>query len=160
MHEIKKIFSDKEYIICFNEYMNDYCKSFFAVDASYSNIERIFDIATKTENQRYIYPLYFLWLMDTSIKKFYIEKEYEFYILYGSRILVNMTEHIDYNDYNMLHFFHIFNEKHKLESNSDKFFSSGIPYNSLNDELYSFMWQCVVRFKLKNNLYGERCGYY
>ena len=160
MHEIKKIFSSKEYIKCFNEYVNNYCMSFFGVDVSCNNMGKIFDIATKTENQRYRYPLYFLWLIDADIKKFYIKNNHEYYILYGSRVLLNMTQHIDYNDYNMMQFFSILDKKHKIRKNADKFYKLNVPYNILNDELYSFMWQCVVQFKLKFNLYGDRCGYY
>lgn len=154
MYRRKRVFRAQDYLNSFQEYMNQYCREFYNATVNIDTVPDILDQAANLSNQRYRYPVYFLWASNKSICQYYLDKGLEEYIIYGSKLLTNMLTHPLFNDYNMHRFIRILNQEYGVYEQAKKFKERGMVYGSIaNDEFYSFIWQFIVYFKRKHQLF-------
>lgn len=154
MFKRKKVFCENEYLGVVQNYFDAYVEKFFNIKITADGLNKVFHF--NQVNERYCYPKYFLWIYNNNIYQAYLNnKFYMSYMLYGADILVNMLDHPLYCDIHLDTLVDILNVNYNIvemaNRNSIIRNFDGIP----NESLRKFIWQPVVDFKVKNNLYAE-----
>jgi len=162
MKKRKRVFSRDDYISNLREYFDQYCRLFFGVGVTKETIAIILDRALEEENERYKYPLYFIWLYDDNCYEFFLENGLKRYMLRGGYVLVNMLYNPRFNDYIFHRLFFILNTKYKLFSKFREFHNLNMNSGKdvSNQELYSFFREGMVMFRMKHNLFTENSNLY
>lgn len=144
-------FKREDYLNAWKEYLNNYCNLFFEKSVRRENMEEIFKEALSTRNERYRYPLYFLWLYDDDIFEWYKETGYDDYIKQSLYRIWRLTNSYRYNDFHVARMYSFLDSKYKITENLVRIMPSLRRLEFSEDEWNSFYWQCIVRFKIKNN---------
>jgi hypothetical protein len=162
MKKRRRVFNRDDYIFTLREYFDQYCKLFFGVGVTRETLAIILDRALEERNERYKYPLYFIWLYDDNCYNFFLENGLKAYVLRGGYALVNMLYSPRFNDYIFHRMFFILNIKYKLFSKFREFHNLNMNSGEgvSNQELYSFFREAIVMFRLKHNLFTENSNLY
>lgn len=80
----------------FRQYLESYVQHMFGCELTTRNLDRIFSESVK--NERYAYPLYFIWILP-EYKELYLRSNKEKYMILGKNFLKHMLDLPQYNSY-------------------------------------------------------------
>jgi len=152
-----KFFSEEQYLEVLKEYMDFYTAMFFGLDVKAENLIKFFE---HKGNERFRYPLYFLWTYGKDIFNEYEKINKNQYVNYGADILSEMYFHPRYRDIHFCEFYDILDRRYNVRLLSKRNEAVTNEDNIANESLRKFFWQIVVEFKMKYKLYGDRIWIY